>query len=161
MERRADCISEEATVMFMPRIKEGVELIIRTIRQDGEMADKVLKYITVPWDNPEMIDEDTIEMDFGGGRCKVHYMFGKINNHPSTEKYFKTNLRSSGLVVYENGRLIESNIFNDIWNKIHPTYNAFLGIVEIDRLMVQNPYHYLHLIDSGRWESGHRNSRML
>ena len=35
-------------------------------------------------------------------------------------------------MVYENGRLIESNIFSEVWDEAHPKFNAFLAIIEID-----------------------------
>lgn len=132
LEEWAECIREELSVVYAPHIKEKRRIQVNVVYADGRTDTRELEMIEPNWINTSKMVEGEEIRDFGGGNCRVRYRFGQIENHPATKRYFQKNFANSGLMVYENGRLIESHIFKEIWNKVHPTYNAFLGIVEID-----------------------------
>lgn len=128
-------INEELSVIYMPYIRDGLKIITNAISKDRGTYSTVLPYITPRWNEKIKRIKIETEIDFGGGLCKVSGEFGAIEDHSDTARYFQKNFNNSGVMVYINGRLIESNIFSQIWkNKIHPSYNAFLGIVEIESL---------------------------
>jgi hypothetical protein len=126
------CICEEIAVSYIPRIKEGISIDVNFISREKKQLIKELELITPNWNPDSDCEENTVTIDFGNGPCRVHYKISCIEDNSSTLRYFKKNIANSGLMVYEDGRLIESNLFSEIWDEAHPKFNAFLAIVEID-----------------------------
>lgn len=71
------------------------------------------------------------EIDLGGGEVKVEYGFYEMKESEYI-KYYKKNNSTNGVEIRVNGRVLESNLFKEVWNlENHPTYNRFLVIVNI------------------------------
>ncbi len=69
--------------------------------------------------------------DLGNGTVKLKYQLGAIKDS-EYRRYYRTNTRCSGLEIRQNGRLIENNIFTEVWGKEpHNMYNHILVIVDI------------------------------
>lgn len=65
-------------------------------------------------------------------RLKIDATFGLIQRHSKTRRRYHTTMSSSGIQIRINGRVVEDNIFSDIWNREkHNSFNAFLGIVDL------------------------------
>lgn len=63
---------------------------------------------------------------------RIDAKFCIIDNHPTTKRWYRKSMSASGIQIRINGRVIESNIFGDIWGiEKHNSYNAFLGIVDL------------------------------
>lgn len=75
--------------------------------------------------------EGTTTYDLGGGPVDIKYKFGKIEESDNNRKHYKCNQASSGAEIRINGRMLENNVFQDIWNiSQHNQYNSLL--VQID-----------------------------
>lgn len=63
---------------------------------------------------------------------KISYNFMKVHEHPDTIRRYKATMSTSGVQLRLNGRVIEDNIFSEIWGiEKHNSYNGFLGIVDL------------------------------
>jgi hypothetical protein len=72
-----------------------------------------------------------IEKDLGGGKVQIEYKFGEMAES-TYYRYYKKNMSSSGVEIRINGRLLMSNLFNEIWRmEKHPSYNHFLAVINI------------------------------
>lgn len=72
-----------------------------------------------------------IKMDIGSGEVEVEYTFGEMSDS-GNPRYYKRNQSSSGIELRINGRVLMSNLFKEIWHiEPHPSYNHFLGIINI------------------------------
>lgn len=73
----------------------------------------------------------SINKDLGSGNVKIDFAFGEMDESPSF-RYYKRNMSSSGIEIRINGRVLMNNLFKEIWNlENHPSYNHFLGIINI------------------------------
>ncbi len=63
---------------------------------------------------------------------RIDAKFCLIENHPTAKRWYRKSMSASGIQIRINGRVIESNIFGDIWGiEKHNSYNAFLGIIDL------------------------------
>ena len=75
--------------------------------------------------------EGETDYDLGGGSLKIKYKFGKIEESDGNKRYYKCNQASSGAEIRINGRMLENNVFEEIWGKAqHNSYNSLL--IQID-----------------------------
>lgn len=130
-ERLLSCISEELSVVYAPILESDVSIDLRLITASNRVRYYEIKPLRPLWKEIEKADCGEEVVDLGRGGVRIKYHFGVIENHPSTSRYYRKNIASSGVMVYENGRLIESNVFKAIWSKVHPAYNAFLVVLEL------------------------------
>lgn len=78
----------------------------------------------------KQLEGETVH-DLGGGPLKIKYKFGKIEESDNNKRHYKCNQASSGAEIRINGRMLENNIFEDIWGKAqHNSYNSLL--IQID-----------------------------
>lgn len=69
-------------------------------------------------------------IDLGNGVVKIDLRYIIMSKNISTKKYYLKNMRSSGVEIRINGRLLEHLNFEEIWGlKSHPFYNGHLVIV--------------------------------
>lgn len=65
-----------------------------------------------------------IRIDLGGGTVDLDYKIGDVKKLPTSKKHYQANQATSGVEVRINGRIIESNLFEEVWNlEPHPLYN--------------------------------------
>jgi hypothetical protein len=70
--------------------------------------------------------------DLGNGSVGLKFQYGAIQDS-SYKRYYRTNTRCSGLEIRQNGRLIDNNIFFEVWGREpHNMYNHLLVIVDIE-----------------------------
>lgn len=63
---------------------------------------------------------------------RIDAEFCLIENHPTAKRWYRKSMSASGIQIRINGRVIESNIFGDIWDREkHNSYNTFLGIIDL------------------------------
>ncbi|MFZ1700228.1 MAG: ATP-binding protein [Pyrinomonadaceae bacterium] len=69
--------------------------------------------------------------DLGGGDLTIEYEFGEMGDSPYV-KHYKRNMSTSGVEIRINGRVMDANIFKEIWElENHPMYNHFLAIINL------------------------------
>lgn len=75
--------------------------------------------------------QGTHRIDLGGGTVELRYSFGEMKKS-DYKRYYRRSMTSSGLEVRLNGRVMENNLFKEIWDlEPHNSYNHFLAIVDI------------------------------
>lgn len=76
--------------------------------------------------------KDSEERDLGAGDITIEYEFGEMDNM-AYKKYYNRSMSTSGIEVRINGRLLEDNLFSEVWDKEeHPLYNHFIGIINLE-----------------------------
>lgn len=82
----------------------------------------------------------SIKYDLGNGEVTLDYAFGFMYEKPEREsynnttsrKYYKRNMSSSGVELRVNGRVLEYNLFKEIWGiEKHNSYNSFLVTIDL------------------------------
>jgi len=74
-----------------------------------------------------------VTKDLGGGNVEISFEFLRLGAPPEgMRRYYQRSVSTSGVEIRSNGRLIEDNLFKEIWDKEpHPSYNHFKGIVNL------------------------------
>ncbi len=66
------------------------------------------------------------------GKTTVEYFFYHYPKEEEYYRYYKHNQRTNGVEIRLNGRLIEYNIFTEIWGlAVNNQFNNFLGVINI------------------------------
>ena len=128
------CINEELSVIYAPYLRSGFLINIYIQTALNKRRTFSLHALEPVWHPVKAPDMGKITLNLGAGEVNVQYHFGEIDNNPSTVRYFQKSFSNSGVMIYENNRLIEHHIFSAIWGKEHPQYNSFLAIIELDVL---------------------------
>lgn len=104
-------------------------------------ADKLIVNAVEPWREKTIHPGEAIEIvDLGvlaggdeTGAVKLEYHFNVIKNREATndlEKilYYQANMKSSGVEIRLNGRMIKNNLLSEIWENVdqHNRFNNFL-----------------------------------
>ena len=122
-----DYLREELGYIYSGVIEKG-KAVISLIAQDYNRTLEAVKPTWVGFYKPEPGD---IQYDLGGGKLKIEYIFGEMDESKYS-KYYKRNMSTSGVEIRINGRLLASNIFKKIWGiEEHPSYNHFLAIINL------------------------------
>ena len=127
-------LAEDLGFIYSGLIKENKATItIQAVDGDGNASQVDVKSINPDWEqfyNPGNGEES---VDLGGGsNVKIKYEFGAINS-ASHLKYYKRNMSSSGLEIRINGRVLEYNLFKEIWGiERHNMYNHILLKVDLN-----------------------------
>jgi hypothetical protein len=83
------------------------------------------------WDQYYYPGQGSEEVDLGGGTVKILYEFGRIKE-ADYRKYYKKNISSSGVEIRINGRVLEYNLFKEVWGvEPHNQFNHLLIKVDI------------------------------
>lgn len=126
------CIREELAVIYAPYLRNGYMINIYIHTAEGKRRLHQVRALEPVWTSTRTVDQGTCTLDLGAGPVRVQYHFGEIDNHPGTARYFRKSFSNAGVMVYENGRMIEHHIFSAIWGKEHPQHNGFLAVIELD-----------------------------
>lgn len=126
------CIREELAVIYAPYLRAGFMIHIHIHTAEGKRRSYRVRALEPVWHSTQTPDQGSCILDLGAGPVRVRYHFGEIDNHPSTARYFRKSFSNAGVMVYENGRMIEHHIFSAIWGKDHPQHNGFLAVIELD-----------------------------
>lgn len=131
-----DILLEELGFVYAGAIKNGtVAITVRYKDLDGKICPKRVAAVEPHWDEIYKSDngnklEGETDIDLGGGNLTIRYKFGKIIESEN-RRYYKCSQASSGVEIRINGRVLEYNIFSDIWNiERHNSYNTLL--IQID-----------------------------
>ena len=137
-----DTLAEELAVTYGPLLKD-VRMTLHWKFLSGKEDSRTIQPIQPNW-KQIVLRKEGEELNLGQGKLMADYAMGAVSPHPDTQKYYKCNITSSGLMVYLNGRLIQANLFKEVWNQPHPTYNPFLlqvnlRMVDGNREALPNP----------------------
>ncbi len=121
-------LSEDLSYVYSGRIEAG--LIIRLRVNEHHQALGVLQPEWV--DFLDRIGQLRNERAPWNHQLRINAMFGQIQSHSSTRRRYHTSMSASGIQVRLNGRVIEDNLFADIWSmEKHNSFNAFLGVIDL------------------------------
>lgn len=129
---------EELGFVYAGAIKNGtVAITVRYKDIDGQVQAKRVAAVEPHWDeiykspNGSKL-EGKATYDLGGGPLVINYKFGKIVES-EYRKYYRCSQSSSGVEIRINGRMLENNIFSDIWNiERHNSYNSLLIQIDLE-----------------------------
>lgn len=127
-----DILAEDLGFIYSGLIFENKATIsLKSEDQDGELYQKDVSAIIPSWKQYYNPGQGQETYDLGGGNVIIKYSFGAIN--PSQNyRYYKRNMSSSGLEIRVNGRVMEHNLFKEIWQiERHNMYNHLLIQVDI------------------------------
>lgn len=127
-DERIAALVEELQVTYAPRLANK-EVTLEWIPQGGKPQTIPLEPLWPQWAQGAV--EKTQEVDLGGGKVKAHFIYGGIIPNKKGCHYFMGNITSSGLMVYLNGRLIQDNLFFQVWKQPHPNCNKFLFLLDL------------------------------
>ncbi len=114
--------------------KQGLRIILVIEESDGSASyNETVGQVNPSWEGYYNPKQGAEQYDLGDGNVKIEYVFGKIGVHPSTKKYYKKNMASSGGEIRINGRILAYNLIRPIWGKEpHPSFNQFLAIINLE-----------------------------
>lgn len=132
LETLVKILAEDLGFVYSGLIQDNKATItIHAETKDGITYQKDVVAITPEWQqfyNPGKGEE---QYDLGGGNVKLKYEFGAMKP-ANTYKYYKRNMSSSGLEIRINGRVLEYNLFKEVWGiERHNMYNHLLIKVDI------------------------------
>ena len=127
-----DLLYEDLGVHYSYIIKqENIKITIKAFDDDKEynsIAD--VKPIFPVVEKCKMNKSQMV--DLGNGVVKIDLKHIIMSKNTLTKKYYLKNMRSSGVEIRINGRLLEHLNFEEIWGlKSHPFYNGHLVIVNL------------------------------
>ena len=113
-----EALREELGYVYSGIIKEGKASVVLQSRPVSVMDPVTVQYY------PE--GRGTVKKNLGGGEVEIEYSFEEIGESGFL-KHYKRNMATSGVEIRVNGRILVSNIFEDVWRlEPHPSYNKFL-----------------------------------
>ena len=130
-EERIQLLAEELAVTYTPLLEEaGLRMTLYWKPLTGDEKMYSIDPIHPVWTRKVLEGKDE-DLNLGSGPLKVNYTMGIVEEHPDTQKYYQCNITSSGLMIFLDGRLIQANLFRQIWRQPHPSYNPFLIQVDL------------------------------
>lgn len=133
-EEQVDILREELQVTYAPLL-DNVKLNFHWIPLHGQPVSSTLSPLLPTWvSDPKLHIDGHTQIDLGAGPMEAVYHFGRIIPGQNALRYYCGNITSSGLMVYLNGRLIQANLFPEVWNQPHPQYNTFLFILNLKEI---------------------------
>ena len=123
-EEMLDYLEEDLRYIYAELLEQGFIDFIIVSDEDMRIVNEPL----TPFWNPETYRElDSVVTDFGGGPVKVFCRYGQIIGNKENKLYFRGTMDSSGVLIYYNGRLVSSGLFEKVWGeKLHPSQNHYL-----------------------------------
>lgn len=134
--RCLDYLREELGYIYSFIIEQG-EITINIISDEIDNGNGQPYNEVVPSIKPNIVDyykpkNGSIKKDLGGGEVKIDYVFAQVDDNENNIKYYKKNGSSNGLELRINGRIMETNLFKEVWElENHPSYNHYLVQVNL------------------------------
>lgn len=125
-------LSEDLGYIYSKFIEKGIGLIEVKYKMIGEP----LETIQVSKVIPSTVDVfgpgiNVTQIDLGNGFVTMEYEFLKVEES-NYKKHYKANMSTSGAEIRINGRVLNNNIFKDIWNiEKHNSYNYMLIMINL------------------------------
>lgn len=113
--------------------KANISLVVDPL--NGDKHSYPVGSVIPDWEKFIEPSQGSSEVNLGNGHIIIEYSFGVINdksnrepfNNDTTRKYYKRSMSSSGVEIRLNGRVLEHNLFKEIWNiEKHNSYNSLL-----------------------------------
>lgn len=127
-------IEEDLRMTYAPLLERGAFKIEISACKDNRILRTVDTPLLPKWKSGKRTELPPVDVDLGGGApVRIHCTYGEIIPSRDNAFYFKGNMSTSGVQIFLNGRLIESNIFEEIWDeKVHNSQNLFLCQVDLE-----------------------------
>lgn len=126
-------LKEELGFVYSGIIKQNKATItIAYTDRENNSGTEIVEALEPQWKKYFGIGKGEANCDLGAGNVKLIYEFGCISNNNENYKYYKKNMSSSGVEIRLNGRLIEYNLFKEIWGiEKHNKYNYLLIRIDL------------------------------
>lgn len=137
-----DILCEDIGFIYAGLIKENkVSITLRIIPFGEAVMTRSVGALEPDWGNfVDSPGKGSILYDLGNGNVTIEYAFGFMNekaerrpfDNNTSRKYYKKNMSSSGVEIRVNGRVLEYNLFKEIWGiEKHNSYNSFLVTIDL------------------------------
>ena len=128
-ERCLDYLREELGYVYAGVIEKGKATI--TVASKAIKYSKAVEAVKPQWAGYYDPKSGSVELDLGGGKLIVEYIFGEMKESTYV-KHYKRNMATSGVEIRINGRVLASRLFQEIWDiEPHPSYNHFLVTINL------------------------------
>jgi len=129
---RIEALVEDLQVTYA-KLLTGVEFRLEW----SPLGEETVSYHITPkrprWSERLVTGKEILNLDpEGTQKLSMEYAFGRIIPYEDGIHYYKGNISTSGLMVYVHGRLVQSNLFQEVWGKPHPQFNSFLFEVNLE-----------------------------
>ena len=100
--------------------------------RENNSGTEIVEALEPQWKKYFGLGKGETKCDLGAGNIILRHEFGCISNNNKNYKYYKKNMSSSGVKIRLNGRLIEYNLFKEIWGiEKHNKYNYLLIRIDL------------------------------
>lgn len=126
---KLDYLAEDLSFIYSGLIRRGHLVLTLLVegqppRHLGALEPSVVSTVDPPGENQVTANWNPA--------LKLEYRFLTVRPHPETRRRYKATMSTSGVQLRINGRVIEDNVFQEIWlREKHNSYNAFLAIVDL------------------------------
>ncbi len=111
---------------------EKFDLRVVSVDSEGNETCRELTPLVPEWKDGYTVMPDVVR-DLGGGLLTIHCTYGDIHASKENAIHFKANLKTSGVVISTNGRVLERVPFSAIYDRAqHPSMNSFLVVVDLE-----------------------------
>lgn len=125
-----DYLVEDLGYIYSKNISDGDVSI--TVESSSASYSETVTAVTPSINGRYSPGNGTETRDLGGGDVDIYYEFGEMDKS-DYKKYYKRSMSTSGVEIRMNGRLIEDNLFSEIWDKErHPLFNHFIGLINLE-----------------------------
>jgi len=133
-DRLMEIFLEDLGHTYAPLIKNSVvQMTVRFVDSTGKAHSVSVEAVEPIWVEEYHPGEGSIKVDLGGGCVNLYYKFGRIKERKEYFRFYKHNQSSAGCEIRVNGRVLEYNLFTEIWGKVmHPEYNGFIAIINVE-----------------------------
>lgn len=122
---------EDLGFIYAGLIERNVASFTVSWKTHEPVESKSVPAVTPSWEQFYPPGEGKEDFDLGNGKVTLRYAFGAMKES-GYKRYYKRNMSSSGLEIRLNGRVLEHNLFKEVWNRErHNMYNHLLVIVDV------------------------------
>lgn len=129
-----DYLAEDLRCTYGPILESEEFSIEISGHGDGEPVNRTLDSALRPlWNGESIVKLPSVTTDLGGGKpVTIECTYGQVRPSKKNSRFYRCTIDSSGVEVRLNGRLIEYNLFQEIWGeKAHNSQNHFLCQVNL------------------------------
>jgi hypothetical protein len=130
-------LKEDLGFIYSEIIKENIADIQIVVNSEQKSyvssVEPWIEKTILPGEGKEQVDLGLLGNEIETGKVIISYKFNVIKNRESTHddekiKYYQTDMKSSGVEIRLNGRMIKNNLLTEIWEdaKQHNRFNSFL-----------------------------------
>lgn len=131
-ENNIKVLAEDLGFIYSGVLGKNATITIRYEDIHGNESEIAVEPILPEWEQFIKPYQGKTIIDLGGGNVELLYSFGAMKESKDNFKYYRRNMSSSGLEIRINGRMLDYNLFKEVWEiEKHNKYNYLLITVDI------------------------------